>query len=82
MQDVYKRQENNIDLDEIKADDSWIEKRDLEQAEIRSSTLSTISWEYMEMSRAWLNNSDVYKRQVLDCFGRYSYHWIQCVSGG
>lgn len=50
-------EENNIDLEEIKADDSWIEKRDLEQAEIRSSPLSTLSWEYMELSRAWLNNS-------------------------
>lgn len=50
-------EENNIDLDEIKADDSFTERRAIEKEEIKASPLSTLSWEYMEMSRAWLNNS-------------------------
>lgn len=50
-------EEENIDLNEIQADDSWTEKRALERSEIKGSPLSTLSWEYMELSRAWLNNS-------------------------
>jgi hypothetical protein len=49
--------EENIDLTEIKADDTWEEKRALEKSEIRASTLSSLSWEYMELSRDWLKNS-------------------------
>lgn len=50
-------EKENIGLTEIEDDESFTERREIEKAEIKESPLSTISWEYMELSRAWLKNS-------------------------
>ena len=50
-------EKENIDLSEIEDDDSFTEKRAIEKEVIKTSSLSSLSWEYMELSRAWLNNS-------------------------
>jgi hypothetical protein len=50
-------EKENIDLSEIEDDDSFAEKQAIEREEIKAAPLSTISWEYMELSRAWLHNS-------------------------
>ncbi len=50
-------EKENIDLTEIEDDESFTERRAIEKSEIKTSPLSTLSWEYMELSRAWLNNS-------------------------